>query len=72
MHVDMNGDSEGNFSVLALQRKEFRTKNFSCTHQMVPVGYFLQGENLVNTSIYINGIIIIIINCWIITIITGI
>lgn len=47
MHVDMYGDSEGNFSVLALQKMELRVNNFSCTYQMVPVGIFhQQGDSL--------------------------
>lgn len=42
--IDGNGDSEGNFSVLAL--KPYKEENFSCLHyHMVPVAYFQQGEN---------------------------
>lgn len=51
--VDEHGDSEGNFTVLALKRytgngtldiiKE--RVNFSCDYQMVPVGHFQQGLN---------------------------
>jgi len=44
--LDPSGDSEGNFSVLALKREPFRIDNFSCDYQMVPVGQFQQGENL--------------------------
>lgn len=44
--IDKFGDSEGNFSVLAL--KEFKlsttnTSNFTCDYHMVPVAYFQQG-----------------------------
>ncbi|XP_043253857.1 receptor-type guanylate cyclase Gyc76C-like [Colletes gigas] len=44
---DKNGDSEGNFSVLALKKDPFRLNNFSCDYQMKPVGQFQQGETLV-------------------------
>lgn len=43
--IDANGDSEGNFSVLALKPSR---ENFSCNFQMVPVAYFQQGENPVS------------------------
>lgn len=46
--LDKFGDSEGNFSVLALKKIPFRRDNFSCDYQMSPVGQFLQGENLVS------------------------
>ncbi|XP_029172413.1 receptor-type guanylate cyclase Gyc76C-like [Nylanderia fulva] len=46
--LDKYGDSEGNFSVLALKKNPFDRHNFSCDYQMLPVGQFLQqGENLV-------------------------
>ena len=38
--LDEFGDSEGNFSVLALKLNPFRRDNFSCDYQMVPVGQF--------------------------------
>ncbi|CAL7947734.1 unnamed protein product [Xylocopa violacea] len=44
---DKYGDSEGNFSVLALKKDPFRRDNFSCDYQMKPVGQFQQGETLV-------------------------
>lgn len=45
--LDKDGDSEGNFSVLALKKDPFRLFNFSCDYQMKPVGQFQQGETLV-------------------------
>ncbi|XP_012274988.1 receptor-type guanylate cyclase Gyc76C isoform X2 [Orussus abietinus] len=45
--LDKFGDSEGNFSVLALKKDPFRLNNFSCDYQMKPVGQFQQGETLV-------------------------
>lgn len=44
--IDKWGDSEGNFSVLALKKQDFTTDTFSCVHHMVPVGFFIQGEDL--------------------------
>ncbi|XP_050577138.1 receptor-type guanylate cyclase Gyc76C-like [Bombus affinis] len=44
---DKFGDSEGNFSVLALKKDPFHFNNFSCDFQMKPVGQFQQGETLV-------------------------
>ncbi|XP_017892325.1 receptor-type guanylate cyclase Gyc76C-like isoform X2 [Ceratina calcarata] len=44
---DKYGDSEGNFSVLALKKDPFRFNNFSCDYQMKPVGQFQPGETLV-------------------------
>uniref|UniRef100_A0ABD2W0E8 Guanylate cyclase n=1 Tax=Trichogramma kaykai TaxID=54128 RepID=A0ABD2W0E8_9HYME len=44
--VDKNGDSEGNFSVLALKREPLQILNFSCDYQMKPVGQFQQGQVL--------------------------
>lgn len=46
--LDKFGDSEGNFSVLALTKDPFQRDNFSCDYQMSPVGQFLQGETLVS------------------------
>ncbi|KAL7044491.1 hypothetical protein ACKWTF_001922 [Chironomus riparius] len=44
--IDENGDSEGNFSVLALKESHFSTKdsNFTCDRHMVTVATF-QGRN---------------------------
>ncbi|XP_076290712.1 receptor-type guanylate cyclase Gyc76C isoform X2 [Lasioglossum baleicum] len=47
INFDKFGDSEGNFSVLALKKDPFRFENFSCDYQMKPVGQFQQGETLV-------------------------
>ncbi|KAJ8681432.1 hypothetical protein QAD02_017219, partial [Eretmocerus hayati] len=44
--LDQRGDSEGNFSVLALRKDLLHFNNFSCDYQMKPVGQFHQGENL--------------------------
>lgn len=54
MQLDKNGDSEGNFSVLALTNvlannnyninNTIVIKNFTCTYQMRQVGQFQQGE----------------------------
>ncbi|XP_058808902.1 receptor-type guanylate cyclase Gyc76C-like isoform X2 [Phymastichus coffea] len=44
--LDKNGDSEGNFSVLALKKEPLQNQNFSCNFQMKPVGQFQQGEHL--------------------------
>lgn len=54
--LDKHGDSEGNFSVLALKKEHFHfvaslnslPVNFSCEYQMKPVGLFQQGEALVS------------------------
>lgn len=48
--LDKYGDSEGNFSVLALKKTSvpFSRDNFSCDYQMWPVGQFQQGETLVS------------------------
>ncbi|XP_032674981.1 receptor-type guanylate cyclase Gyc76C-like [Odontomachus brunneus] len=45
--LDQFGDSEGNFSVLALKKEPFKLSNFTCDYQMKPVGQFQQGETLV-------------------------
>lgn len=45
MKLDQNGDSEGNFSVLAFRRISGNQNvrgNFSCSYQMRPVGQFFQ------------------------------
>lgn len=47
MQLDNNGDSEGNFSVLALTHTPHNStvhKNFTCAYQMRPVGQFYHGE----------------------------
>lgn len=46
--LDQFGDSEGNFSVLALKKEPFMFNNFTCDYQMKPVGQFQQGETLVS------------------------
>uniref|UniRef100_A0A182MXC5 Guanylate cyclase n=1 Tax=Anopheles dirus TaxID=7168 RepID=A0A182MXC5_9DIPT len=38
--IDDYGDSEGNFSVLALKRDFYEEANFSCEYQMRPVAHF--------------------------------
>ncbi|XP_067206722.1 receptor-type guanylate cyclase Gyc76C-like [Linepithema humile] len=45
--LDKYGDSEGNFSVLALKKEALHQDNFTCEYQMAPVGQFQQGETLV-------------------------
>ncbi|KAL0272546.1 UNVERIFIED_CONTAM: hypothetical protein PYX00_005475 [Menopon gallinae] len=42
--LDLNGDSEGNFSVLALKPHHLEVKNFTCGYHMVPVGQFQQSD----------------------------
>ncbi|XP_063921313.1 receptor-type guanylate cyclase Gyc76C-like isoform X1 [Zophobas morio] len=57
MKLDKNGDSEGNFSVLALQRvsNHHVHGNFSCAFQMRPVGqFFYQSEDFPEYKIYTN------------------
>lgn len=46
MQIDKDGNSEGNFTVLALRRSkdEVVSGNFTCPYQMKPVGQFYQGE----------------------------
>ncbi|KFB47431.1 AGAP012163-PA-like protein [Anopheles sinensis] len=50
--IDDNGDSEGNFSVLALKREDYKEDNFSCEYQLRPVAHFQmrQPQNLNGTS----------------------
>lgn len=44
--IDKNGDSEGNFSVLALKEENFSFReNFTCSFNMVPVAYFQEGDD---------------------------
>lgn len=46
MKLDKNGDSEGNFSVLAYRETPDPSgRNFSCGYQMRPVGQFYQTQN---------------------------
>lgn len=48
MKLDKNGDSEGNFSVLAFRELDGVAKvrdNFSCKFQMRPVGQFFQSQS---------------------------
>ena len=42
IRIDQNGDSEGNFSVLALKESQFSTKdtNFTCDRHMIAVATF--------------------------------
>ncbi|KAK9512964.1 hypothetical protein O3M35_001263 [Rhynocoris fuscipes] len=44
IRLDSNGDSEGNFSVLAYKPYNLTEKNFTCTHHLVPVGQFQHGS----------------------------
>lgn len=44
--IDGSGDSEGNFSVLAFKPHAWSRENFSCDFQMIPVGYFHQGDDI--------------------------
>lgn len=58
MQLDKNGDSEGNFSVLAFKPTDVLggevTKNFTCPYQMVPVGQFREGEFPVSEFLQLN------------------
>lgn len=43
--IDSNGDSEGNFSVLALKaHPSYARDNVTCEYTMIPVAYFQEGE----------------------------
>ncbi|RZC33646.1 guanylate cyclase 32E [Asbolus verrucosus] len=59
MKLDQNGDSEGNFSVLAFQRvsgDQHVHGNFSCPYQMRPVGqFFQQSDAFPEYKIYANA-----------------
>lgn len=45
--IDSNGDSEGNFSVLAFKPFKYSYReNLSCNYHMVPVAYFQQGSDI--------------------------
>lgn len=53
MQLDNNGDSEGNFSVLALTHTPHNStvhKNFTCVYQMRPVGQFYQNSGDIPVS----------------------
>ncbi|KAB0795504.1 hypothetical protein PPYR_12343 [Photinus pyralis] len=56
MQLDKNGDSEGNFSVLALKPSDTPdmpiVKNFTCNYQMVPVGQFREGGEFPSYKIH--------------------
>ncbi|KAJ1522077.1 hypothetical protein ONE63_002388 [Megalurothrips usitatus] len=43
--IDEQGDSEGNFSVLAMKPYKLRIENFTCDFHMVVVGQFQQGKS---------------------------
>jgi guanylate cyclase len=44
--IDKNGDSEGNFSVLALKPSDTASReNFTCDLAMIPVAHFQEGED---------------------------
>jgi hypothetical protein len=47
--LDKNGDSEGNYSVLALKPYKFSKQNFTCPFHLIPVGKFYQADYPVNT-----------------------
>lgn len=58
--IDRNGDSEGNFSVLAYKPFKYSFRdNLTCNYHMVPVAYFQQGEDfpeykLINGSVRVD------------------
>jgi guanylate cyclase, other len=53
IRIDQFGDSEGNFSVLALKDNSFSAKdtNFSCERHMVVVATFQQNKNVSNLPV---------------------
>lgn len=55
MKIDKNGDSEGNFSVLALVPTSDNVvyKDYKCNYQMRPVGQFFQLESAYPVSEFI-------------------
>lgn len=70
--LDNNGDSEGNYSVVALKMHDFQYHlaegNFSCPYYMIPVAQFYHGELLVriqnlviNCILFLNVKLLIII-----------
>ncbi|XP_050090825.1 receptor-type guanylate cyclase Gyc76C-like [Anopheles aquasalis] len=50
--IDEHGDSEGNFSVLALKKVQYEEANFSCPFRLLPVAHFQmsQPQNTNDTS----------------------
>lgn len=45
--IDKYGDSEGNFSVVALKPYNYTMPNgINCSYGMVPVAYFQQGDDI--------------------------
>lgn len=55
MKIDKNGDSEGNFSVLALvpTTNNVVYKDYKCNYQMRPVGQFFQLDSAYPVSEFI-------------------
>lgn len=55
MKIDKNGDSEGNFSVLALvpTSDNIVYNNYKCNYQMRPVGQFFQLDSAYPVSEFI-------------------
>lgn len=57
MKIDKNGDSEGNFSVLALVETRdsivYNNYNYRCNFQMRPVGQFFQLDSAYPVSEFI-------------------
>ncbi|CAG9865362.1 unnamed protein product [Phyllotreta striolata] len=51
MNLDKNGDSEGNYSVVAfsLPKNKIVRDNFTCDYQLRPVGQFYQSSDLNNS-----------------------
>lgn len=58
--LDDHGDSEGNFSVVALKSHDFQIRldegNFTCPYYMIPVAQFYHGELLVSAPLAICSI----------------
>ncbi|KAI9581516.1 receptor-type guanylate cyclase Gyc76C-like isoform X1 [Glossina fuscipes] len=55
INIDSNGDSEGNFSVLAYKPFKYSYReNLSCNFHMVPVAHFQQGRDIPEYKL-ING-----------------
>lgn len=55
MKIDRNGDSEGNFSVLALvpTADNIVHRDYKCNYQMRPVGQFFQLDSAYPVSEFI-------------------
>lgn len=51
--LDMNGDSEGNYSVVALKSQDYHLRlvdgNFTCPFNMISVAQFYHSGSLVST-----------------------